>query len=154
MRTRTVLMLALLAAMIAQTTTSLSPVLADPACTVTLTNGADVWEDTTPSSDEICGRNGADVIHAGAGDDTVLGENGDDDLFGGKDHDMVTGGNGVDRVVGRLGSDQLNGSSGDDTLVANDMTGADTVNGGSGTDRCRVDALDTWTSCEVVILSS
>jgi RTX calcium-binding nonapeptide repeat (4 copies) len=147
-------MLALLAAMIAQTTTSLSPLLADPACTVTLTNGADVWEDTTPSSDEICGRNGNDVIYAGAADDTVLGENGDDRLFGGEDDDVVTGGNGADRVVGRLGSDRLNGSIGDDTLVANDMRGADTLDGGSGTDSCRVDALDTWTSCEVVILSS
>jgi Ca2+-binding RTX toxin-like protein len=151
---KTVPMLALRAAMIAQTTTSLSPVLADPARTVTLTNGDDVWEDTTPSSDEICGRNGADVIYAGAADDTVFGENGDDRLFGGKQDDVVTGGNGADRVVGRLGSDRLNGSSGDDTLVANDMRGADTLDGGSGTDRCRVDALDAWTSCEVVILSS
>jgi Ca2+-binding RTX toxin-like protein len=135
-------LLALSTAVITLSTIAVAPTMADPACTVTLTNGADVWKDTTPSSDEICARSGADVVYAGAADDTVLGENGDDQLFGGEGNDVVTGGNEVDRVVGRLGSDQLNGPAGDDTLVANELSRADTVDGGSGPDRCRVDALD------------
>lgn len=54
-----------------------------------------------------------------------------------------------DRVLGGQGDDDLFGGNGDDFLKTRDhVSGNDSADGGSNTDRCRIDAGDQSVSCE------
>lgn len=61
----------------------------------------------------------------------------------------LSGGPGNDKVVGGLGADRLDGSTGNDTLYSRDGV-RDAVVGGTGTDRARVDAVDSRSSVESI----
>ncbi len=74
---------------------------------------------TTGISQTIDGGAGNDAITAGAGNDSLLGGDGNDTINGGAGNDNINGGAGNDRVV--LSADA-------------NLTAADTVVGGDGTD--------------------
>ena len=115
------------------------------------------------NDDFITGRNGLDNISGGAGNDSIVGGGGNDILSGGDGADTVTGGSGNDVITGGAGNDVINAGTGndnvdagagDDTIVlatafATDLTSADTINGGEGTDTLRIDdtqAIDMVTN--------
>lgn len=58
--------------------------------------------------DRIVGRNSANVVNAGDGDDEVLGMGGDDLLGGGEGDDILRGGTGNDLLDGGAGNDAAN----------------------------------------------
>ncbi len=124
--------------------------LAQPACTITGTAGADEITGTS-GDDVICagdgddlvdGAGGNDTLRGGYGLDTLQGGAGDDQLHGDRDDDALAGGEGSDLLFGDLGTDDLFGDAGDDRIEGGDDNdeiaggdGADTLRGGLGTDR-------------------
>jgi Ca2+-binding RTX toxin-like protein len=78
------------------------------------------------------GTNKGDTLQ---GDDTA-----DDRLAGGGGADIIKGRGGNDRLFGDHGADELFGGPDDDFLNAADQAADTTIDGGSGTDTCVVDA--------------
>ncbi len=79
----------------------------------------------------LYGRDGADQLTGGSGNDYLRGDGGDDTLNGGAGNDYVIGGS---------GSDELRAGSGDDRLY---VDGDDTIiDGGAGYDRLYVQGID------------
>ena len=78
------------------------------------------------ANDSVRGGAGNDTINGGAGNDTILGGDGADSLSGGAGNDGITAGAGTDTIDGGAGNDTI-------TFVAN-LTVADIVTGGTGTD--------------------
>ena len=78
---------------------------------------------------DMLGRNSADMLFGGAGNDTIRGDLGNDVLDGGADDDLLIAG---------LGADVARGGAGADTIEVNDG-GADAVDGGAGLDLLRMD---------------
>lgn len=125
---------------------------------VALNNDADVDVTLTPlpSSIELVGGGGGDLLtgrggfgagqvfpgrvtlRAGDGGDTLTGGNLDDLLVGGAGADAVTGGTGNDELYGLGGADSLSGNDGNDLIVGG--TGADSLIGAGGNDT--LDAVD------------
>jgi Ca2+-binding RTX toxin-like protein len=110
---------------------------------VSFNNDADVDVTFTPlpSSIELLGGGGGDVLSGrggfGAGQVfpgrvTLRAGDGGDSLSGGDLDDILVGGAGTDMITGGLGNDQLDGQGGADSLSGND--GNDTIVGGAGTD--------------------
>ena len=110
---------------------------------VSLNNDADVDVTFTPlpSSIELVGGGGGDVLSGrggfGAGQVfpgrvTLRAGDGGDSLSGGDLDDVLVGGAGADTITGGLGNDQLDGQGGADSLSGND--GNDTIVGGTGAD--------------------
>jgi Ca2+-binding RTX toxin-like protein len=107
----------------------------------------------TPSSDQISGGSGPDIIDGLAGNDTINDAAGLNYLRGGDGDDSVTGGADFDDINGNAGSDTLRGGGGGDWVVGgkdNDMQsgdagddivwgnlGNDTLDGGDGNDQVR-----------------
>jgi len=95
-------------------------------------------------NDTISGGSAADSIFGGAGGDSIVGGGGADTLSGGDGADSILGGTGNDYIEGGLGADTINASSGTDYVSGGDgndyiiaganLTSADTVLGGDGTD--------------------
>lgn len=95
-------------------------------------------------NDSIVGGTAADSILGGVGDDTLVGGTGNDTLDGGEGADTIsaTGGNNVmiggvgnDTITAGNGNDNIDAGAGDDRVVmAGNLTVADTVAGGEGTD--------------------
>lgn len=78
------------------------------------------------NSDTIVGSATSTTIDGGAGNDVITGGAGSDNIVGGAGNDTITAG---------AGNDVINGGAGDDVLTLGaDLTQADTVNGGDGTD--------------------
>ncbi|MFZ0322869.1 MAG: calcium-binding protein [Actinomycetes bacterium] len=75
---------------------------------------------------------GAEVVHAGAGDDFVNGAHGRDLIWGGGGNDWIRSGVGNDVIRGGAGSDLLTGDDGRDSVHGG--TGQDRVGGGNGDD--------------------
>lgn len=109
----------------------------------------------------------ADLVKGGPGADTVAGGSGHDKLYGGRDGDTVIGGSGDDVAYGGSGNDDLHGYEGDDELygeegddslsgywsnratdVEHDLGDADSLDGGTGIDRCF--AGERYTNCEII----
>ena len=101
---------------------------AQPACTVTGTNGPDVLFGT-PGPDVICGL---------GGDDKLFGLNGNDVLIGGPGNDYLEGGAGHDTMLGGPGKD---------TFRSYDAT-RDVVDGGTGVDSAWTDHFDVVRNVE------
>ena len=113
-------------------------------------------------NDSLLGGEGADLLQGEGGTDSLGGWLGDDSLVGGDGNDLldagpggseplnsfelVEGGWGNDVVYGRAGDDKLQGGAGNDSVDGGTGT-ADTVNGGTGSDRCR--SGETTTFCEL-----
>lgn len=99
----------------------------------------------------LTGTDGANVIHAGSGNDEVFSLAGDDLIDGGEGRDLLNAGAGNDIVVGGSGSDSLFGGQGDDRMrgdSGNDRLQGDEGNdfllGGRGNDRLSGDAGNDW----------
>lgn len=90
----------------------------------------------------ITGRESADAIDAGFGNDSVAGLAGNDSLNGGEGHDTLDGGEGHDLLFGQQGDDRLLGSGGDDSLDGGD--GSDSLFGGEGADQLNGGQGDDW----------
>ncbi len=136
----------------------------------TITGGA--------GNDTFTGSGLADSISGGAGNDSLVGGSGNDTIMGGVGNDTITGGAGNDKVYGEDGNDTfvdvaasteyVDGGAGNDTFnvvaVAN-LTSADTIIGGDGTDTlvfadignvdltADITALTNVTGVEVVAVS-
>ncbi|MEX1047546.1 MAG: hypothetical protein WD757_07685 [Actinomycetota bacterium] len=113
----------------------------------------------TSSPDDITGTDGYDRIEGRAGGDTISALNSSDKVFGqlGADwmhgdggHDRMRGGGSDDTIWGDAQHDRVWGGPNDDTLNMQDDNSDPVVNGGNGYDVCNVDAIDTWSNCEVV----
>ncbi|MEX1296537.1 MAG: calcium-binding protein [Candidatus Limnocylindrales bacterium] len=92
--------------------------------------------------DQISGGAGADAIHGGAGGDVLVGGWGDDVIRGADGRDELVGGPGRDRLLGGDHNDVIKAQGGD----------ADFIDCGDGDDTAYVDAEDTVTGCEKVIV--
>lgn len=117
----------------------LPPGVASAGCTIIGTSRRDVLRGTK-RRDVICGLAGNDVISGLGGNDKILGGPGNDRLIGGRGNDLLVGGDGNDWMNGGPGADIVRGGAGVDLLVSG-KGDADQVDGGSGTDRCRTDAI-------------
>lgn len=85
----------------------------------------------TPEGEELRGFGGNDTICGLGGDDVIYGR-------GGKD-----------RLVGGPGLDVIRGGDGSDTLIGGPGEGANRLNGGPGSDRCKPETRrDVLRSCE------
>ena len=94
----------------------------------------------TAGPDLLVGTAGPDCIHGLAGNDLIFGLGGNDTIRGGPGKDGIAAGAGNDTVFGEDGADVLLGQSGDDALDGG--SAFDSCAGGSG--------VDTAVSCEAV----
>ncbi|MDP9633786.1 UNVERIFIED_ORG: Ca2+-binding RTX toxin-like protein [Ensifer adhaerens] len=78
--------------------------------------------------DSFLGRNHADVIRGGAGDDRIYGRTDYFSTIG----DRLIGGDGNDKIIGSNGHDAIYGGNGDDRMRG--MSGQDIIKGGAGSD--------------------
>lgn len=115
-----------------------------PRCTIVGTSGAD----------RIVGTSRRDVICAGGGNDVIIGGRGDDIIFGGSGRDRIAGSDGNDRIEGGISDDVIDGGAGTDTMLGgtgnDDLiggSGADRINGETGTNWCKLDAVDVASRC-------
>lgn len=111
----------------------------DAAATVLGGSGNDTFRGSS-SKDSISGGAGNDALVGAGGNDTIDGGDGNDTLTAtGTNNDVLIGGAGADTITGAQGNDSIDGGAGNDlvvvsTAVTTDLTSADTVNGGEGTD--------------------
>jgi Ca2+-binding RTX toxin-like protein len=97
---------------------------------------------------DICeGGPGEDALAGGGGSDDLLGARGADTIHGGPGSDGIFGGYGNDLLFGGEGRDFLVGGPGDDVIRARDGV-RERVRGGRGSDRARVDRIDSVRSVE------
>jgi len=118
----------------------------------TANTGAD-YLDGGEGADTLWGGNGDDVLAGGIGDDKLYGEyganyldGGDGNdilnsggpgsvLDGGADNDILSGDAGADSLIAGAGVDNLSGGADNDTIVLDvNLTAADSIDGGTGTD--------------------
>ena len=95
---------------------------------------------------DITGAAGNDSLEGGAGTDTINGGTGNDTIDGGAGNDIMIGGAGSDNITIGVGADSLSGGADNDTFVlgtAANLTAADTISGGDGTDTLSTVALGT-----------
>jgi len=87
-------------------------------------------------ADTITGGKQADTIVSGNGADSIVAGDGDDSVVSGDGNDSVITGNGNDTIsLGGSGSDSLFSGDNDDLIIADsNLTVADTLDGGTGTD--------------------
>jgi Ca2+-binding RTX toxin-like protein len=111
----------------------------DAAATILGGSGNDTFLGST-AKDSISGGAGNDALVGAGGNDTIDGGDGNDTLTAsGTNNDVLIGGAGADTITGATGNDSIDGGAGNDlvvltTAVTTDLTSADTVNGGEGTD--------------------
>lgn len=102
--------------------------------------------------DVLVGWAGRDMIVGGAGADQIRGGTGGDLLIGGAGADVLRGGDGRDELVGGPGFDKIYGGNHDDVIKAQGGH-ADFIDCGDGDgDAAYVDAVDTVTGCETVLV--
>jgi len=83
----------------------------------------------------IIGTANADVIVGSATSTTINGGAGNDLITGGAGNDSILGGDGIDSITAAAGNDVINGGEGNDIITLGDnLTQADTIDGGAGTE--------------------
>jgi len=83
----------------------------------------------------IIGSANSDIIVGSATSTTINGGAGNDTITGGAGNDNIVGGDGNDAITSGAGNDVVNGGAGNDTITLGDnLTQADTIDGGDGTD--------------------
>ncbi len=100
----------------------------------------DEYPATDGGADVIHAGNGNDHAWGGIGDDAVFGEAGDDKLYGEEGNDILFGGAGLDFISGGTGHDYLDGGTGRDQLTGGE--GDDALFGGTGFDFLFGDSVD------------
>lgn len=125
-----------------------SGMTAQAAGTSTLTTAAPVASATGTVS--IVGSSGQDVLLGdGNSRNTINGGDGIDTITGGSANDSLSGGAGNDSITAAAGTDTVLGGDGDDRIVfatAGDLTVADSIDGGAGTNTLSVSAADVETN--------
>lgn len=106
-------------------------------------------------SEVVCAFGGNDTVVITEGAHVVKGASGNDRLFGAAGNDILNGGKGDDELRGRGGADELRGGGGDDVLwggrggdYVRSGRGHDRVTGGPGRDRCEGGRRDRTSGCE------
>ncbi|QAU35559.1 pre-peptidase C-terminal domain-containing protein [Janthinobacterium sp. 17J80-10] len=89
-------------------------------------------------------------INGGSGADTLIGDAGNNRIDGSFGSDSLSGGDGNDTLIGGTGFDTLNGGNGIDLVDYTAMTGAVTVNLGTGTASDSTGGTDTLLNVEYV----
>ncbi|QAU35560.1 nidogen-like domain-containing protein [Janthinobacterium sp. 17J80-10] len=89
-------------------------------------------------------------INGGSGADTLIGDAGNNRIDGSFGSDSLSGGDGNDTLIGGTGFDTLNGGNGIDLVDYTAMTGAVTVNLGTGTASDSTGGTDTLVNVEYV----
>ncbi|MDD2369606.1 MAG: calcium-binding protein, partial [Sulfuricurvum sp.] len=100
--------------------------------TAVMSEGADVFNNTSGHQYTVDGQAGNDTITTGSGADTINGGDGNDTIASGSEVDMLDGGEGNDVISAGYGDDIVYGGLGDDVLYGN--SGADFLDGGDGND--------------------
>lgn len=100
----------------------------------TMTSGGSLVMATATTVTTITGSLGNDTLIGDAAS-TISGGAGDDTITGGSGIDVLSGGDGNDTITSGAGNDTLTGGAGDDTFIlAGNLTQADSIDGGEGTD--------------------
>ncbi len=109
--------------------------------------------DGREGADTLTGGTGDDALNGEAGNDRLTGGGGDDTLSGGTGNDTLLGGEGDDRLQGGYGNDTLHGGAGDDTFVFQNGFGDDTVSGGESGETLgdTLDASEVTTGLSVTL---
>ncbi len=97
---------------------------------------------TTTKSIDATSFTGASTLNAGSVTTgiSITGGFGADTITGGSGNDLITGGDGADVIDSAAGIDSVAGGAGNDAVVISttaNLTSADTINGGDGTDTLR-----------------
>lgn len=97
---------------------------------------------TTPKSQIIDGGAGGDEITAGGGNDTLIGGAGNDSITSGAGNDSITGGDGDDQIT-----------------LGDNLTSADTIDGGAGTNTlvlgtASLEAIDSYSISTVATMNA
>ena len=125
-----------------------SGMTAQAAGTTTLTTVAPVASATGTVS--IVGSEGQDVLIGDVDSrNTIIGGGGIDTITGGSANDSLSGGAGNDSITAAAGNDTVLGGDNDDRIVfatAGDLTVADSIDGGTGTNTLSVSAADVDTN--------
>lgn len=110
--------------------------------------------------DSLDGGIGNDSLIGGVGNDYIFGDGGNDELLAGDGNNGLEGGTGNDTLYAGTGNDNLDGGADNDTFtMANNLTSADMVIGGAGSDSLTVTArnadtdLDRVTGVETITLT-
>ena len=108
------------------------------AATVTIANMAAAAVGVTT----ITGSDGKDVP-VGDAKSTINGGGGNDNITGGSGNDTLNGGAGNDTITVNAGNDTVDGGDGNDTItMGGNLTTADKIAGGAGTDTLSVTNAD------------
>jgi Ca2+-binding RTX toxin-like protein len=102
--------------------------------------------------DVITGDGGDDNLRGNAGNDRLDGGDGNDRASGDAGDDTVLGGDGNDTLLSGSGIDKLSGQGGNDHLNTDDGAPGDNAACGGGTDKAVVNAGDSTSSCETVVV--
>lgn len=107
----------------------------------------------------ITGSGGNDVLTGGAGAvaNSIEGGAGNDIITGGAGNDHLHGGAGADSITASTGADHIEGGEANDRVVfatAGDLTTADTVDGGVGTNTLVATAIDLTTNAALPAASN
>ena len=116
-----------------------------------VTVGANVQVGTA-QADTLRGTAGPDWLSGGRGADVIRGRAGADRLDGGAANDVIVGGPGDDTILGGAGHDTIRAGVGKDVILTWADGTPDTIDCGPGRDRAVIDASDTTTRCENVVL--
>ncbi|MBM3874257.1 MAG: calcium-binding protein [Verrucomicrobia bacterium] len=148
-------------------TGALTVAMSNAAHTVTGGSGADNITGASGTANRLIGGEGANTIVGGTGADTITvgdGNNtittggGADTVTAGAGNDSVTGGGGAERINLGAGNNTVTAGSGDDSITAGagndrfifaaagDLTVADTLSAGDGTDTLVVTQNDITTN--------
>ena len=94
--------------------------------------------------DTITDAAGANVLTGAAGNDTITGGTGKDTIDAGAGNDVVVGGGADDSITAGAGNDSIDAGAGNDAIVLGaNLTAADTIDGGEGTDTLKVTSITT-----------
>ena len=108
------------------------------ASAMTATSGTVLTLVTNTTATTITGSAGNDVLisNVALANVSISGGTGNDTITGGTGNDTLLGGAGNDSITGSTGNDSIDAGAGNDTVVlaTGDLTSADTLVGGDGTD--------------------
>ena len=129
-------------------TGALTVAMTNAAHTVTGGSGADNITGATATANRLIGGEGANTIVGGTGADTITVGDGNNRITTSGGADTVTAGAGNDNVTGDAGAERINLGAGNNTVTAG--AGADSITAGAGNDRFIFAALGDLTTADTL----